>query len=68
MDEGVHYEGSAECIEVEDVEDVVFMHEGLCVRVVPFTSPLYEWWHTADEANDFLVENMEWLEIGCVGF
>ena len=43
VDEGVHCEGGAKCIEVEDVEDVVFMHEGLCVRVVPFISPLYAW-------------------------
>ena len=36
--------------------------------VVPFPSLLYAWWHTADEANYFFVQEMEWLEVGCVGF
>ena len=33
VDEGVHCEGGVECVEVEDVEDVMFMHEGLRVCV-----------------------------------
>ena len=39
--EGVHGEAGAEGIEVEDVEDVVFVHEGLGVGVDPFASLLH---------------------------
>ena len=34
----VHGEAGSEGVEVEDVEDVVFVHEGLGMGVDPFTS------------------------------
>ena len=43
VDERVHGEGGAERVKVEDVEYVVFVHEGLCVRVVPLTPLLHAW-------------------------
>ena len=39
MDDGVHGEGGTKCVSMEDIEDVVFVHEGLCVCVVPPTRP-----------------------------
>ena len=45
-----------------------FVHEGLCVCVVPFTPLLHAWRHATDKANDFFVDEVEWLEVGCVGF
>jgi len=35
VDVWVCTEGCAECVEREDVEEVVFVEEWLCVRVVP---------------------------------
>ena len=53
---------------MEDIEDVVFVHEGLCVCVVPFTPLLHAWRHATDKANDFFVDEVEWLAVGCGGF
>lgn len=63
VDKGMHGDASAECVEMEYVEDVMFVHERLCMCVFPFTSILHTWWHATYEANDFFVSKVEWLEV-----
>jgi hypothetical protein len=63
VDEGMHEEAGAECVEIEYVEDAVVVHEGLCVSVNPFFSLLYPWGDAAEESNDFFVDDVKGLEV-----
>ena len=51
----MHGKAGAKRVEVEDVEDFMFVHEGLGVGVSPFTSLLYSGGNTAEETNDLFV-------------
>lgn len=58
VDEGMHENACSEGVEVENVEDVVVVHERLCVSVKPFFSSLYLWGDAAEESNDFFVDDV----------
>ncbi len=63
----MHGEAGAKCVEVEDVEDFVFVHEGLGVGVDPFVSTLHSGRNATEETNDLFVYAMKGLEVCFVG-
>ena len=58
VDEWMHVDGCAVDVEVENVECLQLAVErfGGCLR-----------WSVANEADDFFVGSVEWLEVCCVG-
>ena len=63
MDERLYDEAGSERVESEYVEDVVMVHERLCVCVKPFFSSLYPWGDAAKKSDDFFVDDVEGLEV-----
>ena len=51
---GMHVDGCAVDIKVEDIEDFELFHEWFCMSL---------WWSVADESDDFLVCSVEWLHV-----
>ena len=64
MDVGMHEDAGSEGVQVEYVEDSMFVHEGLCVCIGPFFFSFNSKWYTTEKANDFFVCFMKWLEVG----
>ena len=64
VDVGMDKEAGAVGVEGVDVMDVVLMHEGLSVGVVPLVVDVVAWGFVEDEANDAFVDAVEGKEVG----